>query len=139
NAALSSLDVSLPDRDNYEAATEKQILFKFDSSKLNEDYESALSDIATELKRVPDAFIILEGHTDGAGDAAYNIRLGQKRNDAVMRFLITTLGVPVYKVYQTSLGKDQPAAANDSEEGREKNRRVVLRLYRPKTAVAVTR
>ncbi len=139
NAALLSLDVSLRNRDDYEVVTEKQILFKFDSSTLNEDYESMLTDIATQLKQMPDSFVVLEGHTDGAGDATYNIRLGEKRNDAVTRFLIATLGVPVYKVYQTSLGKEQPAAANDSEEGREKNRRVVLHVFRPKAAAAVTR
>src|SRR5262249_39667461 len=71
NAAFSSLDVLLRNRDNYEV-TEKQILFKFDSSTLNEDYESTLNDIATQLKKIPDSFVVLEGHTDGAGDAAYN-------------------------------------------------------------------
>src|SRR5262249_29635537 len=107
-ADLSSLDAFLRNRNNFDVVTEKQILFRFDSFKLGEDFGARLSEVAGQLKENPDTFVVLEGHADSVGDAAYNIQLGQKRNEAVTRYLIVTQGVPMYKVYQASFGKDQP-------------------------------
>ena len=45
-----------------------------------EDFEAPLSEVATQLKQNPDMVVVLEGHTDSVGDAAYNIQLGEKRN-----------------------------------------------------------
>jgi outer membrane protein OmpA-like peptidoglycan-associated protein len=136
NAGLSSLEESFRNRNNYDLVSERQILFPFNSSRLSEDSQQPLTEVATQLKENPDMFIVLEGRTDSSGDAAYNIQLGEKRNEAVNRFLVVSQGVPMYKVFQTSFGKDQPIAANDSREGREKNRTVVLRLYRARSAVS---
>ena len=119
--------------------TEKYILFQFNSSNLREDFDIPLNEIAMLVKGNPDAFVVLEGHTDSAGDATYNIQLGEKRNDVVMRYLIVGQGVPADKVFKTSFGKDQPVASNDSEEGREKNRSVIVRVYRSKSATAARR
>jgi outer membrane protein OmpA-like peptidoglycan-associated protein len=139
NASISSLEAMLRNRNNYEVIEEKQIPFSFNSSRLAEDYEAPLNELAKQLKENSDTFVVLEGHTDNVGDAAYNIQLGQKRNEAVTRFLIVTSGVPMYQVYETSFGEDQPVAANNSKDGREKNRSVVLRVYRAKNAAAAAR
>ena len=139
NSALASLDVLVRDRNNYDLVTEKYILFPFNSSNLREDFDIPLNEIAVLLKGNPDAFVVLEGHTDSVGDAAYNVQLGEKRNDVVMRYLIVGQGVPVDKVFKTSFGKDQPLASNDSEEGREKNRSVIVRVYRSRSATAARR
>jgi outer membrane protein OmpA-like peptidoglycan-associated protein len=135
----SSLDALLRNRGNYEVVSEKQIPFQFGSSKLSEDFEAPLSELAAQLKDNPDTFVVLEGRTDNVGAAAYNIQLGEKRNEAITRYLIVAQGVPMFKVYQTSFGKDQPIAPNDSKEGREKNRSVVVRVYRAKSNVATVR
>jgi outer membrane protein OmpA-like peptidoglycan-associated protein len=139
NAALTNLEEMFRNRSDYDLVSEKQIFFAFNSSRLGEDFEQPLSAIATQLKDNPDMFVVLEGRTDSVGDATYNIELGEKRNEAVNRFLIVREGVPMYKVYQTSFGKEQPIAENKSREGREKNRSVVLRLYRAKSAVVTAR
>lgn len=139
NSALSSLDVLIRNRNNYDLVTEKYILFQFNSSNLREDFEIPLNEIAMLMKGNPDAFVVLEGHTDSIGDPAYNIQLGEKRSDVVMRYLIVGQGVPVDRVFKTSFGKDQPVAPNDSEEGREKNRSVAVRVYRTKSATAAAR
>src|SRR5215471_5619500 len=139
NSALASLDALMRNRNNYDLVTEKYILFQFNSSNLREDFDVQLNEIAMLVKGNPDAFIVLEGHTDSVGDATYNIQLGEKRNDVVMRYLIVGQGVPVDKVFKTSFGKDQPVAPNDSEDGREKNRSVVVRVYRARSATAAAR
>ena len=139
NSALASLDALMRNRNNYDLVTEKYILFQFNSSNLREDFDVPLNEIAMLLKGNPDAFVVLEGHTDSVGDAAYNVQLGEKRNDVVMRYLIVGQGVPVDKVFKTSFGKDQPVASNDSEEGREKNRSVLVRVYRARGAIAAGR
>jgi outer membrane protein OmpA-like peptidoglycan-associated protein len=139
NAALTFLEDAFRNRANYDLVEEKQILFAFNSSRLGEDFEVPLTEVANQLKQNPDMFVVLEGRTDNVGNAEYNIQLGQKRNEAVQRFLIVREGVPMYNVYQTSFGKDQPIAKNDSRQGREQNRSVMLRLYRPKNAVISAR
>jgi peptidoglycan-associated lipoprotein len=139
NAGIASLEEMFRNRNNYEMVSEKQIFFAFNSSRLGEDFERPLGEVAAQLKDSPEMFVVLEGRTDNTGDAAYNIQLGQKRNEAVQRFLIVHQGVPMYKVFQTSFGEDQPIAESKSREGREKNRTVVLRLYRAKSTVAAAR
>src|SRR5262249_9728720 len=108
NASISSFEAMLRNRNNYEVIEEKQIPFSFNSSKLAEDFEAPLSEVAKQLKENSDTFVVLEGHTDNVGDAGYNIQLGEKRNEAVTRFLIVTSSVPMYQVYQTSFGEEQP-------------------------------
>src|SRR5215471_9638997 len=76
NSALASLDALMRDRNNYDLVTEKYILFPFNSSNFREDFDVPLNEIAMLLKGNPDAFIVLEGHTDSVGDPAYNIQLG---------------------------------------------------------------
>jgi outer membrane protein OmpA-like peptidoglycan-associated protein len=139
NAALTFLEDAFRNRSNYDLVAEKQILFPFNSSRLGEDFEVPLTEVANQLKQNPEMFVVLEGRTDNVGNADYNIQLGRRRNETVHRFLIVREGVPMYNVYQTSFGKDQPIAKNDSKEGREQNRSVVLRLYKPRNAVISAR
>jgi outer membrane protein OmpA-like peptidoglycan-associated protein len=64
------------------------------------------------------------------------VKLGERRVETVWRRLAVDMGVPVYKIHQVSFGSAKPIAENDSKEGREKNRAVVLTVLVPKAAGA---
>jgi OOP family OmpA-OmpF porin len=69
------------------------------------------------------------GHTDNQGGFDYNVDLSRKRADAVVKALVTTQKIDAKRLRAAGAGMIAPAAANDAEDGRAKNRRVeVVRL-----------
>ena len=72
----------------------------------------------------------LEGYTDSAGDAMYNIQLSQRRSEAVRRFLVEK-GVELHRIQSIGLGDIRPSADNGTAKGREQNRRVTVRTFAP--------
>lgn len=131
---LTILDERFQNRNQFTVMNEKAVYFKFDSAQLDPSYKAMLDEIAVELQANPDAFVVLEGRTDATGNDEYNIRLGERRSEAVKRYLVVDKGVPVYRIHQISFGKARPVAENDSRTGREKNRAVTMMLLVPKTA-----
>lgn len=138
SSELAALDERFKSRNNYQESMEKQVFFKFNSSSLGEDFLPVLDEIARAVKANPDAFVVLEGRTDAIGAPSYNIQLGQKRVDAVMRYLIVDQSVPMHRVFQMSFGEEKPMASNDSKDGREQNRSVVVRIFTPRGAAVAT-
>lgn len=133
---LAGLDERFQNRNNFSVAAEKSIPFRFDSAKLDSSYMTALDEIAETLMKNPDAIIVLEGHTDATGDHEYNVKLGERRVDAVRRYLAVEKNVPVYKIHQISFGAARPIAPNDSRDGREKNRSVTMTVLVPSMEAA---
>lgn len=133
NNEVTALDERFQNRNRYTVIAEKFVYFKFNSSELEKTYEQDLIEVAGLLKSNPDAVAAVEGRTDNSGDAEYNIRLGERREDAVVRFLVVQQGVPIIKVHKMSFGEDSPIADNQSKEGRAKNRCAVVRVLAPAT------
>jgi outer membrane protein OmpA-like peptidoglycan-associated protein len=131
------LDDKFINRNQFTVAAEKQILFKFDSAKIDNKYQSELESIADLVSKNADALVVLEGRTDSRGDTDYNVKLGERRIESVKRLLAVDMGVPVYKIHEISFGSSKPIAENDSKEGREKNRAVVLTVLVPKASGSV--
>jgi outer membrane protein OmpA-like peptidoglycan-associated protein len=71
---------------------------------------------------------MIVGHTDAQGDDAYNQRLSERRAASAAAYL-TQQGVPGARVRTVGRGETEPVAANDSETGRQQNRRVEVALY----------
>jgi peptidoglycan-associated lipoprotein len=105
--------------------------FEFASSELREPDRPVLDQFATVIKEYyPGALITVEGFTDPAGSARYNLRLGQRRADAVKEYLATAGGFASDSVKAVSYGEVRnrqvvPGAKGPGEEGIE-NRRVSL-------------
>jgi len=131
---VTVLDEKFQNRNLYSVATEKAILFRFDSAKLDPKFTPELEEIATTLQKSPDALVVLEGRTDASGDTNYNVQLGERRVEAVKRYLVVDMGVPIYRMHEISLGEAKPVAENKTREGREKNRAVVLTILVPKSS-----
>jgi len=128
---VNRLDSEFQNRNHYSTVREHPIPFAFGSASLAKDVGPDLDQIAQQLKSSPDAILVLEGRTDSTGDPAYNIQLGEKRLDAVVRYLVVDQGVPVQQIYKMSFGEAKPVAPNNTREGRAQNRAVIVRMMEP--------
>lgn len=128
---VNTLDEQFQARNNYHTLSEEAVTFAFGSAKLDPNHTGTLDEVAGQLKTDANAILVLEGRTDSVGDDTYNIQLGEKRLDSVIRYLVVDQGVPMHKIYKMSFGAANPIAENNTREGRAKNRAVVLRLMGP--------
>lgn len=100
-----------------------KILFGFDSSTLKDDAMESLDNLVIVLNRYPDTDIMITGHTDNTGTAAYNLALSERRAGAVSSYL-TKKNIPSSRLKTVGYGITDPRYSNDTEEGRANNRRV---------------
>lgn len=128
---VSTLGVKFDNRNNYTLMSEEKVLFGFDSASIELSYLSVLDQIGAQLKNSSDTILVMEGRTDATGDNSYNIRLGERRLEAVTRYLVVKQDVPMHKVHRMSFGKDRPLNANQTRQERAENRAVVLRVMGP--------
>ena len=96
--------------------------FDYDSADLNEQARAALAADAEWLKKQPTARILLEGHCDERGTAAYNLALGERRANAAREYL-ASLGVAENRLQTVSYGKERPFCATQDESCWQQNRR----------------
>lgn len=87
--------------------------------------DAVLSDLLAVLTANADWQLRIEGHTDNVGDKAANLKLSQARAAAVAAWL-TGKGIAAGRLTTAGLGDTQPVGPNTTEEGRARNRRVVL-------------
>jgi outer membrane protein OmpA-like peptidoglycan-associated protein len=107
----------------------KGVTFKTGSDELNASSYVRLNISAVNLNRNPELKVIIAGHTDNTGDTLNNLKLSQKRAEAVRVYLISR-GVDASRLTARGYGDTEPTASNDSAEGRAKNRRVELRIQK---------
>lgn len=131
---VSALDQKFQNRNRYVVLSQETIPFKFNSATIEPSYQSLLDSVAQQIKSNPDAILVLEGHTDATGDETYNIQLGEKRLEAVIRYLVVEQSVPMHQIHKLSFGEEKPIAPNDTAEGRAQNRSVVVKLMGPNIA-----
>ena len=85
----------------------------------------ALRDVARSLNAHPNSTVLVAGHTDNVGTAAYNQQLSEQRALAVARILIRE-GVPSSRITYSGRGYNEPIASNATAAGRAQNRRVEI-------------
>lgn len=101
------------------------VQFATNSVVIDQAYYPNIQEVAAFLQEYPEAKVVIEGHTDDTGSAAYNQALSQKRAQAVADTLTKALGVNTNRVSAVGYGEDKPLFANDSAANRDANRRVV--------------
>ncbi len=107
--------------------TEDRVKFKSDKYELDNSAKAALDEFATKVKGLNEQYFIeIQGHTDDTGSAKYNDDLGQRRADAVRRYLSRQDQLPLNRMSTISYGDTLPVAPNKTKAGRAQNRRVVL-------------
>ena len=90
--------------------------------------DTYLSNVAERVKKSGEK-IQLTGHTDNRSSDASNMRLGQKRADAIKQILVSK-GVPAKNITASSQGENKPIATNETEAGRQQNRRTELKIIK---------
>jgi len=105
----------------------KNILFVTGSYKLVASSNKGLNDVVKIMKDNPDTKLSIDGHTDNTGTVQKNQALSQQRADAVKTYLVSK-GIDASRLTSTGHGQDLPIADNKTAAGRQKNRRVEMKL-----------
>jgi OOP family OmpA-OmpF porin len=109
------------------------INFDFDRANIKPEFAPVLDEAARILAENPNVRVRIEGHTDSIGTEAYNLRLSQRRANAVKRYLVSK-GIAADRLETVGMGEGQPVAPNtnpdgsDNPEGRAMNRRAELHV-----------
>lgn len=104
-----------------------RLLFETGSDKLIASSQEQLKNIAEILKAFPNVEVKIGGYTDNTGDANANLKLSDARAKNVMEQLIK-LGIDKGRLKSEGYGQEHPVASNDTEEGRQQNRRIDIRV-----------
>jgi outer membrane protein OmpA-like peptidoglycan-associated protein len=125
---VEGLIVNLPD-----------ILFEVNSAELKPQSVEVLSKVAHALRNAGTYRISVEGHTDSVGNAEYNRELSEQRAEAVRSFLVD-LGMDEALIVDVrGAGESEPVASNETDEGRQRNRRVEILVHSDEQAPASER
>jgi outer membrane protein OmpA-like peptidoglycan-associated protein len=101
------------------------VYFDFDSAELRPESITELERVVRFMNDIPSSTALVEGHTDSIGTEAYNLALSDRRAKAVYDYL-TSRGVDPSRLRSVGLGEANPVASNETAEGRQLNRRVML-------------
>lgn len=104
------------------------VLFDVDKSELRPSARSALLDAAGKIAARGNGRILVEGHTDSTGTADHNERLSLERAKSVENVLSGVEGLKTFKFESVGYGARRPIASNDTDAGRQRNRRVEIVL-----------
>lgn len=103
------------------------LLFDFDSYVVRGNARSNLDALAASLNKYPNSDLMIVGHTDAVGRDGYNQDLSERRSQAAARYLASQ-GVD-RRIQTRGVGELEPIDTNDTEAGRERNRRVEVAIY----------
>jgi outer membrane protein OmpA-like peptidoglycan-associated protein len=104
------------------------VLFKLSDWKLKQEALEILSTVNDIISQSTDKDIIIEGHTCSLGTYDYNLELSRKRAQTVADYLKKTTDIPAERIRIAYHGEKLPIASNTTKEGRQKNRRVIIRF-----------
>ncbi|MBC7758620.1 MAG: OmpA family protein [Phormidesmis sp. FL-bin-119] len=104
----------------------KNLEYDFDKPSVRDSYYKKLDQLADAVKN--DGYAVsLKGHADAIGAYKYNWVLSDKRAENVKEYLVSK-GVKSDRIITTPFGSTVPIASNETEAGRQKNRRVEIEL-----------
>jgi peptidoglycan-associated lipoprotein len=118
--------VTLGPKDAGAATAARIVYFDFDSFVVKDEFRPLVETHAKTLQGNKQKKMVIEGHADERGGREYNLALGQKRAEAVLKSL-TLLGAQDAQVEAVSFGKERPAMQGSNEEAWAKNRRAELK------------
>ncbi|AJE02567.1 OmpA family protein [Geobacter pickeringii] len=100
------------------------IEFDTDQAVVKPMYDEKIATVADFLKKHPTTTAVLEGHTDNVGAADYNMKLSQRRAEAVVNYLVDKFGIERSRLSAKGYGETRPVGYNTDPAGRAMNRRV---------------
>lgn len=119
----SAVDPTVCQQLFFELLGKAKIRFESGRASIDKDSMGLLDKLIETALRCPTANIEVAGHTDSDGDNTANMGLSEKRAQAVAEYLIKA-GLPTDRLRAVGYGSSQPVAANDTDDGKAKNRRI---------------
>jgi OOP family OmpA-OmpF porin len=104
----------------------QNILFGFDTESILPEYQEQLNKVGAFMQANPNSYVVMHGYADNTGSSEYNMKLSHKRAEAVADYLADKFGIESKRMVVMWFGSLNPAASNDTEEGRKLNRRVEI-------------
>jgi len=111
------------------------LLYDFDSDVVRPEARTNLRELALSLEKYSGSNLLIIGHTDQLGSEEYNQRLSERRANAAASYLISQ-GVSGSRIATRGLGETEPVASNETELGRQANRRVEVAIFASEEARA---
>ena len=106
------------------------ITFSFDDASLNPSFRPTLDKLAATMNEYNQNTVTIAGHTDSVGNPSYNMNLSRDRANSVRNYLVSR-GVASNRINVVAYGQTRPIADNNSDYGRQQNRRVELTVNAP--------
>ncbi|MFA7588196.1 MAG: OmpA family protein [Novosphingobium sp.] len=103
------------------------VTFDVGSYSLKPEFRATLDQIAQSMTQYPNSLIDVYGHTDSTGSDAFNQTLSENRARTVANYLISR-GVAAARIRSQGYGETMPVASNDTDAGRQRNRRVEIKI-----------
>ena len=104
------------------------LTFASGSATIEAEHRALLSQVRQAAEVFPRSQIVIEGHTDSFGSDEANLELSRRRAESVSAFLSNELGLPAFRVSAVGYGETRPIANNETAQGRERNRRIDVRI-----------
>ncbi len=104
----------------------RKVYFDVGSGEVHNAMAKRLAEIAAEIKKHRNAQVYIQGHSSREGSRAFNVMLSRKRAKSVLRHLVEKFKISPLSITTVGYGAKIPAASNDTEKGRMKNRRVEI-------------
>jgi outer membrane protein OmpA-like peptidoglycan-associated protein len=101
------------------------VLFDFNQATLKPGAKEKLARVSGILLAYPSLHLSVEGHTDSIGTPEYNMKLSQRRADAVRDYLVSN-NINTANIQAVGMGEANPVASNSTAQGRQQNRRVEM-------------
>ena len=102
--------------------------FDFDSADSRPSHLSKVKQVADFMAKYPLTNVVVEGHSDSRGNDAYNQALSERRAATIAKMLVTDFSIEPERVSRIGYGESRPIASNETDEGRQENRRVVAEI-----------
>lgn len=122
---IDDVDVERLDEETLRINFDSDILFAVDSSTLSNESKYSLDEFAVVMRDYPKTAILIQGHTDSTGSEDYNMKLSERRAQAVFNHLALR-EVDPDRMAAIGYGEGYPVADNATPQGREQNRRVSI-------------
>jgi len=105
-----------------------KIEFDVNKADIKPKYHNVIGKVADFMKKYPETTAVIEGHTDNRGSYEYNIKLSERRADAVRNYLIEKFGIAPERLSSKGYGYTKPIDTNKTAAGRQKNRRIEAQM-----------
>jgi outer membrane protein OmpA-like peptidoglycan-associated protein len=129
SAATAALRGRLADIDQYNVKNTTSVYFDTGKWQLSDTAKTALCAAAADAERTPNALLLVVGYTDSVGDEEYNQTLSEKRASRVTNHLQQVCRWKMFRMLTpTGMAESDPAASNDTEDGKAQNRRVSVNI-----------